>query len=317
MPVVIKSPNSDEIWDQWKRKNVKSQDLEKHYGIKGAVFSLDNIAASEFVKGVTKAVAVYFEVEKQSKASDKKGKIEKRSFRRLEKERFYVFNASVKANEWKGDKEVPFFDTITCIKCPKCNGNGFLKKKCGNCDGSGKWEVRIEVMNEKQDKGHKGLPMKCPECFGQGIIQSSKCDECGGVGELLQYEIRPVPLKTTSDTEIIFLASMKLSGMEKELGKDIQEALDHVEGIVVKNPEKELDPKYVEAQLGFMDGDIKKILNNVFKDWKDISKSKDSKLATPIYLFPLITLKCETRKNKTFLVHSIGAGEKFLVFGRI
>lgn len=317
MPVEIKSPNSDEIWDQWKQKNVKSQDLEKHYGIKGAVFSLENIAASEFVKGVIKAVAIYFEIEKQSKVSDKKGKIERGSYRRLEKERFFLFHSSVKANEWKQDKEVPFLDTISPIKCPKCNGQGFAKKKCGMCNGSGKIELSLDAMNEKQEKGHHKMEIRCPDCFGQGILQSSKCDECSGVGELFQYEIRPVPLKTTSDTEIVFLSSMKISGMEKELGRDIQEALDRVEGIVIKNPEKELDPKYVEAQLGFMDGDIKKILNNVFKDWKDISKSKDSKLATPIYLFPLISLKCETRKNKQFMVYSIGAGNKFLVFGRI
>jgi hypothetical protein len=77
MPVNIKSPNPDDIWDAWKRKNVKTQSLEKHYGIKGAVFKLDDISAAEFVKDVHKATLIYFEVETKITGSGKKGKLEK------------------------------------------------------------------------------------------------------------------------------------------------------------------------------------------------------------------------------------------------
>ena len=64
MGITIKSANPDDIWESWKRKASKTQKLEKHYGTKGAVFNLDQVTATEFVKNVSKAAIIYFEKRK-------------------------------------------------------------------------------------------------------------------------------------------------------------------------------------------------------------------------------------------------------------
>ena len=67
MPDVrIKTPNLDDIFEKWKnsaiRKNKKK--MEKEYGTKGAVFSLDAVSAAETVKDTMKEAAIYFSIKK-------------------------------------------------------------------------------------------------------------------------------------------------------------------------------------------------------------------------------------------------------------
>lgn len=315
MPVSIKSPNGDDVWEAWKRKNVKSQDLEKHYGLKGAVFKIDDLAASEFVQDVKKAALIYFEIETTVKRSDKKGKEEKLPLKKMEGKKFFIFQNSVEKSHWKGPEEVAFYDSIKKIPCKNCNGTGFIKKKCGLCGNSGKGKIMVEVFNEKNEHAKKELPSKCNECFGAGFLQQ-KCNDCNGYGESVQFMISPVPFRSASNTEIISITSVKLGGMEKELGKDVQTAIENVEGIILKDP-NELEPKKIEPQLGFMDPEIKKICSNAQNIWKDALKDKERKISTPVYIFPLISLTCKTRKDKTFTVYSIGSAQKFINFGKI
>ncbi|MBA7530513.1 hypothetical protein ES705_22721 [subsurface metagenome] len=52
MPDVrIKTPNLDEIFEKWKQRAVRKdkKKMEKQFGTKGAVFSLDAVSAAEYV----------------------------------------------------------------------------------------------------------------------------------------------------------------------------------------------------------------------------------------------------------------------------
>ena len=252
MPVNIKSPNPDDIWDAWKRKYNKSQELEKNYGIKGAVFNLDDISAAEFVKGISKAALIYFEIDSKVKTDAKKGQIQKVPIKKLEDRKFYLLSGAVEKANWKGDTEGAMFNTISHIPCKTCSGAGFIKKKCGTCDGKGKANLTVNVYNEKNEKTQKQIPVKCSECFGTGFSQV-RCSDCGGFGESAQYQVQPIPFKGKNSTVPVLLTSAKITGFEKEIGKDIEDAIDNVEGINIRTPEKELDPKAVEPKLGYMD----------------------------------------------------------------
>ncbi|MFX1417748.1 MAG: hypothetical protein ACFE9N_02380, partial [Promethearchaeota archaeon] len=63
MPDVrIKTPNLDDIFEKWKQKAARTdrKKMEKQFGTKGAVFSLDAISAAEYVKDTNKEAAIYF-----------------------------------------------------------------------------------------------------------------------------------------------------------------------------------------------------------------------------------------------------------------
>ena len=67
MPDVrIKTPNLDEIFEKWKQRAVRSdkKKMEKQFGTKGAIFSLDAISAAEYVKDTQKEAAIYFAIKK-------------------------------------------------------------------------------------------------------------------------------------------------------------------------------------------------------------------------------------------------------------
>ncbi len=354
-PVTIKSANPDEIWDKWKKKSVRSQKLEKHYGVKGAVFSIDNITAAEFVKGVNKAAILFFEKSYEVKAEKTKPKSEKGDVRDIEKVKFYNFKSNPIKAEWKGNEEVPSFASLTKVNCSKCSGRGGIAckkcngnkvvpcpdcegkpKKCKTCDGTGKYKVEVKVLDDKNEKSTKTLEVKCNECYGTGKLTCTRCGglgkvpckncnalglntcpECRGHGSLFTYDIKPVPFKAESSAEPILLSSIKLSGLEKELGKEIQKTIEQVEGILIRNPEKELDQKFIEPNLGYFTKEIGKISKEASKEWKNASKKKEVKIKLPIFLFPVLALDCETKKGKKFQVFCIGSEKKFQVFGQI
>ncbi|WP_371805288.1 hypothetical protein [Candidatus Lokiarchaeum ossiferum] len=354
-PVTIKSANPDDIWDRWKKKAVKSQKLEKHYGVKGAVFNLDNITAAEFVKGVTKAAIVFFEKSYEVKVQNIAPKKEKGDVRDIEKMKFYQFKSNPVKTEWKGDEEVPFAATLTKENCSKCTGKGGVvckkcngtklvicpdcnnkAKSCKSCEGTGKYMIEVKVLDEKNNKTTKKIEVKCNECYGTGKLTCTRCggmgkiackncnatgfnscSECRGHGSLFTYQIKPVPFKHESSAEPILLSSIKLSGLEKELGKEIQKTIEQVEGILIRNPEKELDQKFIEPNLGYYSKEIGKISKEAAKEIKNSKKNKDIKIKMPLFLFPVLALDCETKKGKKFQVYSIGSDNKFQVFGRI
>ena len=353
--VRIKSPNPDVIWETWKRNVKKPRKLEKHYKIKGAVFKLEDITAAEFVKEVNRAAIIYMRKDLKIKAdSDKNGKVITTNSRGVEKTRFYKFESSPKKSEWKGDEEVPFYSSLKTITCSKCDGKG--AHTCKKCDGSkfrdcpdcsgkktecrfcssGKIEITVTVINEKGDKSKEKKYVNCPDCFGSGQYECSRCggsgkipcthcessgkivcDECRGNGVEFEYKIFPVPFKTESNTEYMLLPSYKMKDLEREIGKDLEEAIQTVEGILINNPEKELNPKYVEPNLGYIDKPISRILKDASKEVRRASKDPDLTIKTPIYLFPVLILNCETRKGRGFQVFAIGSEKKFRVYGEI
>ncbi len=355
--ISIKSANPDVIWENWKQKNAKAQKLEKHYGVKGAVFKLDNITAAEFVKSVEKAIVIYLEKSIDIEPSKEKIKTEKASVRDVEKEKFYNINGYPIKSDWKGSSEVPFYKTLQKQNCSRCNGLGGVsckkcegsklipcpdcggnveKTKCKACEGTGKVNLEITVINEKQEKTKKNIEVKCNVCMasgkitcakcggtgkvsckycdGQGIIQ---CSDCKGYGIFFTYQIKPVPFKKEHESDPVLLSSIKLSGLEKEMGKEIHDAIEQVEAIIIRKPEKDLDQKFIEPSLGYYSKEIGKTVKEASKEWKQSSKKEDINIRLPIYLFPVLVLNCETKKGRTFQVYSLGSDKKFLVFGNI
>ncbi|MHA1646276.1 MAG: hypothetical protein ACTSVL_01785 [Promethearchaeota archaeon] len=355
--ISIKSANPDVIWEKWKQKNAKKQKLEKHYGVKGAVFKLENITAAEFVKGVEKAIVIYLEKSLDIEPSKEKVKTEEASVRDVEKERFYNINGYPVKADWKGQSEVPFFKTLQKQNCSKCNGRGGVSCKkcdgskliscpdcggksdrtnCKECKGTGKKSIEITVLNEKQDKAKKTIEVQCNECIGSGKIVCARCggtgkvpckycdgmgiiqcSDCKGYGIFFNYQIKPVPFKKEHESEPVILSSIKLSGLEKEMGREIHDAIDLVDAIVIRKPEKDLDQKFIEPNLGYYSKDIGKAVKEASKEWKQASKKDDINIRLPIYVFPVLVLNCETKKGKNFQVYSLGSDKKFLVFGDI
>ena len=105
MGITIKSANPDDIWESWKRKASKTQKLEKHYGTKGAVFNLDQVTATEFVKNVSKAAIIYFE--KRIPIDIVKFEKEKNQFGKeiLERKKLLNFNLYIKDLQQKAKLE--------------------------------------------------------------------------------------------------------------------------------------------------------------------------------------------------------------------
>lgn len=319
MVVVIKSPNPDEIWEKWKenvaRKNMKS--LKKAYDVRGAQFSLENITAAEYVKDVEKEAAVFIETVLKIQRKREKPKDYEVDWKKLEKERFFIFTDEVDKTEWKGDDMEATFNSIKPVKCPKCDGLGYHKdeKKCRNCGGDGQYELSMDVYDENGDKMKKDFSVQCPRCYGEGkTYERDECGECKGTGSLYKYNVISTPYKQVSENQLIFVPSTDVSGFEKEMGKEIQKAVQNVGGIPLKKPHKQLKQKYVEPNLGYYEKSIKKMLKNASKDLKKARKNDDLSVQTPAYIFPLIKLNCETRKGKSFNVYSLGSADKFIVF---
>ena len=355
--ISIKSANPDVIWEKWKLKNAKSQKLEKHYGVKGAVFKLDNITAAEYVKGVEKEIVIYLEKSFDVEPSKEKIKTEKASVKDVEKEKFYNINGYPVKSDWKGPSEVPFYKTIQKQNCDRCNGKGGVtckkcdgtkfvvcpdcggkteKTKCKACNGTGKISLEITVINEKQEKTKKTIEVKCNECLGSGKLTCMRCggtgkvpckycnglgvvqcSDCKGYGVFFTYQIKPVPFKREHQSEPVILSSIKLSGLEKEMGKEIHNAIEQVEGIIIRKPENELNQKFIEPSLGYYSKDIGKTIKEAGKEWKQASKNEHINIRLPLYAFPVLVLNCETRKGKSFQVYSLGSDKKFVVFGKI
>ena len=355
--ISIKSANPDVIWEKWKQKNAKTQNLEKYYGVKGAVFKLENITAAEYVKGVEKAIVIYLEKSFDIEPSKEKIKTEKASVKEVEKEKFYNITGYPVKSDWKGSTEVPFYKTLQKQNCSRCNGQGGItckkcdgtkfvvcpdcggkaeKTKCKACEGTGKISLEITVINEKQEKTKKTIEVKCNECMGTGKIICARCggtgkapckycsslgiiqcSDCNGYGVFFNYQIMPVPFKKEHQSDPIILSSIKLSGLEREMGKEIHDAIEQVEAIVIRKPENELEQKFIEPSLGYFSKEIKNSVKEAAKEWKDASKTNEINIKLPIYVFPVLVLNCETKKGKSFQVFSLGSDKKFLVFGNI
>jgi len=316
MPDVrIKTPNLDEIFEKWKQRAVRSdkKKMEKQFGTKGAIFSLDAISAAEYVKDTQKEAAIYFAIKKTvgelAKDTDEKTVLAPKVVR----ETFYSFKAQGKINksDWKGDEMVPTYETLQPIPCKKCNGKGYIESKCKTCKGTGKIEEQLQVLTgEEQKKEVKPFSYSCGVCYGTGTSKE-QCKDCGGHKNLYKYQILPVPFKTVI-TGIPVLHSSAQTKYEKEIERDLHQIIEEVEGIKF-NDFKELESKS-EASLGYWNKDIKKTISSAGSDYRDYSKDKEAQITTQIYLFPMIQMFCETKKGYKFEIYSLGSANKFMIY---
>ncbi len=316
MPDVrIKTPNLDDIFEKWKQKASRTdhKKMEKQFGTKGAIFSLDAISAAEYVKDTLKEAAIYFAV-KKTLGPAPKGKDENLvTAPRVGREQFYSFKGSGKVNKenWKEKDLVPMYESIQAVPCKSCKGKGYIENKCKTCGGTGKIEETITVLvGEELKKEKKSFSYPCGACHGSGN-RTELCKECEGHKNLYKYEILPVPFQTIV-TGVPVLHSSATTKYEKEIGNDLQQVLDEVEGIKFTDF-KDLESK-VEASLGYMNKNIKKTVNSSRSDYKNYDKDKDTQITTQIYLFPLIQMFCETKKGSKFEIYSLGSANKFMIY---
>ncbi|MFX1424843.1 MAG: zinc finger-like domain-containing protein [Promethearchaeota archaeon] len=315
MSVRIKTPNLDDIFEKWKQKaaRIDKKKMEKQFGTKGAVFSLDAISAAEYVKDTMKEAAIYFAV-KRSLGPAPKGKEENLvTAPRVGREQFYSFKGTTKINKenWKGDEKVPQYESIQAVPCKTCKGKGYLENRCKTCKGTGKIEETLTVLvGEEQNKEKKVFSYPCGACYGTGN-RTEQCKDCGGHKNMYKYDILPVPFKTVI-TGIPILHSSAQTRYEKEIGDDLHSMIEDVEGIRF-NDFKELESK-AEASLGYMNKNISKTIGAARSDYKKHEKDDDSQITTQIYLFPMIQMFCETKKGQKFELYSLGSGTKFMTY---
>ncbi len=315
MSTRIKTPNLDEIWLKWKQKAARTdkKKMEKQFGTKGAVFSLDAISAAEYVKDTMKEAAIYFAV-KKSLGPAPTGKEENLvSAPRVGREQFYSFKGATKINKenWKGDEKGPQFESIQAVPCKNCRGKGYLENKCKTCKGTGKIEETFTVLvGEEQNKEKKPFSYPCGACYGTGN-KTEPCKECEGHKNMYKYEILPVPFKTVV-TGVPILHSSAQTKYEKEIGEDLHKMIEEVEGIRF-NDFKELESK-AEASLGYMNKNISKTIGAARNDHKKHEKDNDAQITTQIYLFPMIQMFCETKRGSKFELYSLGSGNKFMTY---
>jgi len=120
----IKTPNLDEIFEKWKQRAVRQdkKKMEKQFGTKGAIFSLDAVSAAEYVKDTQKEAAIYFAIKKTvgevSKGTDEKTVLAPR----VPRETFYSFKGKAKVNKdnWKSNDLVPTYETLKTIFTGNC-----------------------------------------------------------------------------------------------------------------------------------------------------------------------------------------------------
>ena len=316
MPDVrIKTPNLDDIWVKWKQKAVRQdrKKMEKEFGTKGSIFSLDAVSAAEYVKDTMKESAIYFAI-KKSLGPAPKGKEENLvTAPRVGREQFYSFKGAGKINKenWKDDEKVPQFESIQAVLCKNCKGKGYLENKCKTCKGTGKIEETFTVLvGEEQKKEKKPFSYPCGVCNGTGF-RTDPCKECGGHKNMYKYETLPVPFQTVV-TGIPFLHSSAQTKYEKEIGDDLHKMIEDVEGIKFSNF-KDLESK-AEASLGYINKNITKTISSARSDYRKNEKDKNTQITTQIYLFPMIQMFCETKRGGKFEIYSLGSGNKFMIY---
>jgi len=315
MPDVrIKTPNLDDVFEKWKQSAARKdkKKLEKQFGTKGAVFSLDAISAAETVKDTMKEAAIYFSIKKTIEAS--KDKDEQTVIApRLSRVTFYSFkgSGSVNKDNWKGNDSVPMLESIKGVQCKNCRGKGYTEGKCKTCKGTGKisenWQV---IIGEEQKKEKKVFEYPCVDCYGEGTLRS-QCKECKGHKNLYNYQILPVPFKTVISGFPVLHSSAQTK-YEKEIERDLHQLIEQVEGIKFSDF-KELNNK-AEASLGYYNKKISQTINAAKNDYNKYDKDKTAQIQSQIYLFPMIQFFCETKKGSKFEIYSIGSDQKFITY---
>ncbi len=347
----VKAISSDETFQEW-LSHADMKTLEKFFKKKKVDFKRELVSAVETVQGVDKFVVIYFEKNVKAALAGKQTQSTVQvNVKELEKTRFFDLEGKqVSIESWKGDKEVPMYNTIKEIKCSKCVGLGSMKcKSCGgtgtlkcvNCDGKAKItcktckgtkvvEYEIEVTDGEGKKYRAKRKMPCPECHAQGTYNCpdcsatakihcktcdssgvSSCETCKGTGVMYEYSIQPVPfIMSKKDAEVYYSKDV-----EKFIGKqsveDMLNARD-IQGIVITNPD-DLKESVLKPQLNYWTKDADKVCNDAKKDYKDYVKKSIVKEGTKILVLPSLQLTCKGVNGKEFQVFGIGVAGNFIV----
>ncbi|MFX1450263.1 MAG: hypothetical protein ACFFCM_05450 [Promethearchaeota archaeon] len=348
----IKSPVSDDVFTKFINKTTLDK-LEKKFAVKGVKFDKAHISAAESVSNVVKSAVFFFRSAFSPEKAKKLVTEEEADLKKLEKTKFYQFKKNVDPEAWKGDETVPIYNTIAGVNCKNCAGKGFTDcEKCGGtglikckkcegkglttckkCDGKGQLKIEIEVLDVDTDKkAKKTMNYQCPECYGAGKIPCSdcggnaqstcgnckpnlgklSCKECNGVGKSYKYKNESVPFILPKGEFVPHLFFKP--ELEKHMGEELSEVINSVDGIYIKNLD-EMDEKFIKAQLGYWDGDIKSRMSSAKNVFKELEKKKGPETPKfPIYLFPLLRLEIKTVKGKNFDIFSIGTEKGYDVF---
>jgi molecular chaperone DnaJ len=80
------------------------------------------------------------------------------------------------------------------VPCTTCSGSGAKPgtqpQRCGTCNGRG------QVMHSQ---GFFMIGTTCPQCHGQGVIITAKCDDCLGNGAIVKHETLSVNIPAGVD----------------------------------------------------------------------------------------------------------------------
>lgn len=328
----IQTPSPDIIFKEWIR-GLDRKRLEALFKQKNVPLERESISAAEHVKKVEKYVLGRIIVKREPK----KGKTVVVSFSKLKKIEFYSFETS---------KVVAIEGTLKEVSCSECNGTGIEKcKKCGGkgnvkcgycmgkgvvtckkCDGKGTItiEIKVKISEKKEKKKRFTIPCPechgtgkviCPECAGIGLVRCDnckgsggfKCKKCEGTGKLYRYEEGPIISKKKLFDYLIFT-----SEINEEAKKEIITKLKEVESVNISSS-RELDEKMIGRKIGYINEQVKKILNLIKKKIKETEKSKSETLQKPIMLYPVTVLYVETPRKKKLTVIGIGSKDKFVV----
>nr|MDO8114805.1 hypothetical protein [Candidatus Sigynarchaeota archaeon] len=349
--VTVKAMSSDELFQNW-LTNADIKTLEKFFKKKKVDFKREHVSAVETVQEVSKFIVIYFEKNiKEALAGKQKQTMESANVKDLEKIRFYDFgNKQVNLESWKGEKEVPMFNTINNVKCSKCGGAGGIKckncggsgtVKCGTCDSTGKIscrtckgsktvEYKLEILDAdgKKYSGSKKAP--CPDCHGQGAHTCSdcsglqkirckscdssgqiSCEECKGTGVLFEYAVAPVPfIMSKKDAEVYYSKDVE-KFIDKQSVEDLLNAKD-IQGIIVINSD-DLKEDKLKPELNFWTKESSKNCDEAKKDYKDYVKKGIVKSGTKIMVLPALQLECKAVNGKEFQIFGIGVSGSFVV----
>ena len=77
---------------------------------------------------------------------------------------------------------------------------------------------------------------------------------------------------------------------------------------------KELSDKNIEPNLGYYNKNISKTIKTAGGEYQKFTKSKDHNIKSPIYVFPMIQLICESKKGRKFEIYAVGSEQKFFTY---
>ncbi|MHA1894713.1 MAG: hypothetical protein ACTSX4_09440 [Candidatus Helarchaeota archaeon] len=221
------------------------------------------------------------------------------------------------------------------IHCRKCKGKGSFP--CKRCGGTGIEEIEIKVLKVIKDKEteiKKTVKHQCPICYGTGtefcrdchgtgfeICNKCKgekrtpCKSCAGYGFFYEYRIMPVPFGVPAGPDkfehYLFFNKDIEKAIKEELAEEINQAT--VQGIKITNL-KDLEEKFIKANLGTFDKEISARRKDCQKTWKKLENSGLEKPLFPIYMFPTLQMDVITPSNKKFSIFSIGTDRGYAIY---